>query len=65
MIIWGGKPGPVGTEPPPHKPMTSELGCVTPFIIVPGEWSAADLEDKAKEVVAAVSGFRNAYPTCS
>ncbi|KAF5828342.1 Aldehyde/histidinol dehydrogenase [Dunaliella salina] len=32
------------------KPVTAELGNVTPYIIVPGPWSEADLEYHAKSV---------------
>lgn len=37
-----------------NKPMFSELGCVTPWIIAPGtEWSAAEIQHMAGHLVAA------------
>jgi acyl-CoA reductase-like NAD-dependent aldehyde dehydrogenase len=37
------------------KPFTAELGCVTPILVVPGEWSEADLEFQARHVAAMVA----------
>ena len=37
-------------EPILDKPMTSELGGVSPVIVVPGEWSAADIAYQAEHV---------------
>lgn len=37
-------------EPRLNKPITSELGNVTPVIVVPGPWSAADLEFQAENL---------------
>ncbi|WP_278260828.1 aldehyde dehydrogenase family protein [Nocardia sp. AG03] len=53
-IVWGtGKAGAkaraVG-KPALDKPITSELGGVAPVIVVPGEWSAADLKFQAEHV---------------
>jgi len=54
-IVWG-----VGEEaalnraagtPQLHKPITSELGGVSPVIVVPGRWSRRDLEFQARHVV--------------
>lgn len=50
-IVWHGEPKP-GEEPPFRKPVGAELGCVTPYIIVPGKWSRKDLEYHAESVVA-------------
>ncbi|MFQ6325584.1 aldehyde dehydrogenase family protein [Nocardia sp. CWNU-33] len=53
-IVWG--PGPEGQErksdqrPLLDKPITSELGGVSPTIVVPGEWSDADLRFQAEHV---------------
>jgi acyl-CoA reductase-like NAD-dependent aldehyde dehydrogenase len=53
-IVWG-----VGDDaaanrragtPRLHKPITSELGGVSPVIVVPGEWSQADLEFQADHI---------------
>jgi len=34
------------------KPITSELGCVSPVLVVPGEWSDKELDYQARQVVA-------------
>ncbi|MFC4124041.1 aldehyde dehydrogenase family protein [Nocardia rhizosphaerae] len=53
-IVWG--PGEAGAErkktgePVLAKPITSELGGVAPCIVVPGDWSAADLKFQAEHV---------------
>ncbi|KIA60706.1 aldehyde dehydrogenase family protein [Nocardia vulneris] len=53
-IVWG--PGPEGLErkkdrrPLLDKPITSELGGVSPTIVVPGAWSDADLRYQAEHV---------------
>ncbi len=55
-IIWG--PGEAGTEakkagtPRLDKHITSELGCVSPVLIVPGEWSAKQLDYQARQVAS-------------
>ncbi|BAU09763.1 hypothetical protein LEP3755_02380 [Leptolyngbya sp. NIES-3755] len=36
------------------KPITSELGCVTPVLIVPGDWSESDLKFQARHVASMV-----------
>ena len=54
-IVWQGQPKAPGMAPPFSKPVSAELGCVTPFVMVPGPWSDADLDTKAAEVVAAVA----------
>ncbi|MEV6363593.1 aldehyde dehydrogenase family protein [Nocardia asteroides] len=53
-IVWG--PGEEGAErkrtgePKLAKPITSELGGVAPCIVIPGDWSAADLKFQAEHV---------------
>lgn len=53
-IVWG--PGQEGLErkkehrPLLDKPITSELGGVSPTIVVPGDWSDADLRYQAQHV---------------
>ncbi|MEW5980881.1 MAG: aldehyde dehydrogenase family protein [Acidobacteriota bacterium] len=42
-------------EPLLTKPVTAELGCVTPILVVPGRWSASDLRFQARHVAAMVS----------
>jgi aldehyde dehydrogenase (NAD(P)+) len=55
VIVFG--PGPEGlarkqrNEPALDKPITSELNCVCPTIIVPGPWSKADIRFQAENVV--------------
>ncbi|MBW4526181.1 MAG: aldehyde dehydrogenase family protein [Phormidium tanganyikae FI6-MK23] len=39
---------------PQAKPITSELGCVTPVLVVPGDWSESDLRFQARHVVSMV-----------
>lgn len=59
-IVWGSTPAEqtqrkaVG-KPLINKPITSELGCVTPVLVVPGEWSAADLKFQARQVASMVA----------
>lgn len=48
-IVWG-----TGKKPATPKlkiPITAELGGVAPIIVVPGEWSAADLTYQAEHIV--------------
>ncbi|WP_327151285.1 aldehyde dehydrogenase family protein [Nocardia sp. NBC_01329] len=53
-IVWG--TGPAAAErktagtPLLDKPISSELGGVSPTIVLPGEWSAADLEFQAEHI---------------
>jgi acyl-CoA reductase-like NAD-dependent aldehyde dehydrogenase len=44
------------------KPITSELGCVTPVLIVPGDWSESDLKFQARHVASMV--INNASFNC-
>ena len=37
------------------KPITSELGCVTPVIVIPGEWSDAEIAYQAEHVATMVA----------
>ncbi len=39
-------------DPPLDKPITSELGCVTPIMIVPGKWSQRQLRYQAVNVAS-------------
>ncbi len=68
-IVWG-DPGQDETKarkekntPKLNKKITSELGCVTPAIIVPGVWSDAELQFQAKQIVSAVEN--NASFNCN
>ena len=59
-IVWGA-PGPVQQEnkragtPINTKPITSELGNVSPVIIVPGPWTDADLAFQAANIASQVA----------
>lgn len=48
-IVWGKDKDP--DHPRLTKPITSELGGVSPVIVVPGRWSAADLKYQAQHIV--------------
>ncbi len=54
-IVWGRGPEAVrrklSQDPLLTKPITSELGGVSPVIVLPGVWSKADLEYQAEHVV--------------
>jgi acyl-CoA reductase-like NAD-dependent aldehyde dehydrogenase len=55
-IVYGG--GPDGAErkrrdePILHKPFSAELGNVTPIIVVPGRWSAGELDYHADNIAS-------------
>lgn len=58
-IVWGPSSGPGAAattrrrrenRPKLKKPITAELGGVSPIIVVPGEWSEADLRFQAEHV---------------
>lgn len=38
----------------PQVPITSELGCVTPWLVVPGPWSEAEVTHHARQLANAV-----------
>ena len=59
-IVWQGRPK--EAEPPLATPCSAELGCVTPYIIVPGPWSDADLEYHADSVATGLT--HNAGHNC-
>ncbi len=50
-------------KPPLKKEVGAELGCVTPYIITPGEWTEADMEYYADEIVAGL--VHNAGHNCT
>ena len=66
-IVWGGPAEQAdrkaSQQPRLTKPITSELGCVTPVLVVPGRWSRADLEFQARQVASAV--VHNASFNCA
>jgi acyl-CoA reductase-like NAD-dependent aldehyde dehydrogenase len=45
------------------KPITSELGCVTPILVVPGKWSKSDLTFQARQVASTIA--HNASFNCA
>ena len=59
-IVWG-PPGPERdrrkreNDPVLHKPITSELGNVTPWIIVPGKYSEKQLDFQAANVATSIT----------
>lgn len=67
-IVWGTGKGEckrrkaAGT-PANDKRVTSELGCVSPVIVVPGEWSDAELEFQARSVAGMMT--HNASFNCT
>ncbi len=59
-IVWGDTPGEQAerkqaARPRVDKEVTAELGCVTPVLVVPGRWSAAELEFQARHVASMVT----------
>lgn len=60
-IVWGDDSERTGA-PALAKPITSELGGVSPVIVVPGNWSAADLKFQAENV--ATMRLHNAGHNC-
>jgi acyl-CoA reductase-like NAD-dependent aldehyde dehydrogenase len=59
-IVWGGTAEERELrrrtqDPLLRKPVTAELGCVTPIIVVPGPWSDDDLEFHARHVAGMVA----------
>ncbi len=57
-IVFGndpdGHPRPADEEPVLSKPVTAELGNVTPVIVVPGPWSERDLAYQAENLATTV-----------
>jgi acyl-CoA reductase-like NAD-dependent aldehyde dehydrogenase len=58
-IVWGATPEErqhrkAINDPVLKKPITSELGCVTPILVVPGNWSTSDLAFQARQVASMV-----------
>ena len=51
-IVWGGDQR---IQPILQKPITSELGCVTPVLVVPGDWSESDLAFQARHIASMVT----------
>lgn len=65
-IVWGAHDDPpeqarrkaAGADARANKrPFTAELGCITPWIVVPGRWSDSDLEFQARQIAASLTGY--------
>ncbi len=67
-ILWGDSPEEQAQrrrrgEPRVVKRVTSELGCVTPVIVVPGDWSGREIAYQAENVATMVAN--NASCNCN
>jgi acyl-CoA reductase-like NAD-dependent aldehyde dehydrogenase len=67
-IVWGADPAErerrkASNEPLNKRPFSAELGCVTPVLVVPGPWSAADMRFQARQVAGMVA--QNASFNCN
>ncbi len=67
-IVWGATAAEqsdrrANNQPLLNKPITSELGCVTPVLVVPGKWSDQDLRWQARHVASMV--VHNASFNCT
>lgn len=67
-IVWGSDPEQqthrkAQGSPLLDKPFSSELGCVTPVLVVPGPWRRSDLDFQARHVAAMVA--HNASFNCN
>jgi acyl-CoA reductase-like NAD-dependent aldehyde dehydrogenase len=67
-IVWGADPAEqkrrkASGERKNAKPFTAELGCVTPVIVVPGEWSDSEIDYQAQNVASMIA--HNASFNCN
>jgi acyl-CoA reductase-like NAD-dependent aldehyde dehydrogenase len=66
-IVWGGpqvrEANRATNLPELTKPITSELGCVTPILVVPGIWNAEEIRFQARNVASMVTN--NASFNCN
>jgi acyl-CoA reductase-like NAD-dependent aldehyde dehydrogenase len=67
-IVWGSDPEDRARrkqsgERRNEKPFSAELGCVSPYLIVPGPWSAGDLDYHARQLASALT--QNAGHNCA
>ncbi|HIG11368.1 MAG: aldehyde dehydrogenase family protein [bacterium] len=66
-IVWGGAAEGAANRaanmPRLQKPITSELGCVTPVVIVPGTWTRRELLFQARNIATQVAN--NASFNCN
>jgi hypothetical protein len=59
-IVWGSDPQEMlqrkaSNSPKVSKPVTSELGNVSPWIVVPGSYSSSQLHSQAKHIAASIT----------
>ena len=59
-IVWGTtareqQERKAANRPRLTKPITAELGCVTPILVVPGKWSKSDLAFQARQVASSIA----------
>lgn len=67
-IVWGpdraeAQRRKAENKPINTRPFTAELGCVTPVMIVPGDWNEGDLDFQARQVASMVT--QNASFNCN
>ena len=67
-IVWGATEAQQQSRKAVHqpritKPITSELGCVTPILVVPGKWSKSDITFQARQVASTIA--HNASFNCA
>jgi acyl-CoA reductase-like NAD-dependent aldehyde dehydrogenase len=67
-IVWGAtaterQERKAANHPRVTKPITSELGCVTPILVVPSKWSKSDIAFQARHVAATIA--HNASFNCA
>jgi acyl-CoA reductase-like NAD-dependent aldehyde dehydrogenase len=67
-IVWGAtateqQSRKAANRPRITKPITSELGCVTPILVVPGKWSKSDITFQARQVASTIA--HNASFNCA
>jgi acyl-CoA reductase-like NAD-dependent aldehyde dehydrogenase len=67
-IVWGATDSEqqerkAANHPRITKPITSELGCVTPILVVPGNWSKSDVNFQARQVASTIA--HNASFNCA
>lgn len=53
-IVWEGQPK-TSSAPPCTKEVSAELGCVTPYLVVPGPWTEDEVRYQAATVAAALA----------
>lgn len=51
-------------KPPFTKPVGAELGCVTPYIIVPGPWTDSDIDYHAENVATGLTQNAGVWADC-